>query len=165
MARLSAALRAEGVVAGDRVAGFMPNVPATVVAMLATTSLGAAWTSCSPDFGVDGVIDRLGQVAPKVLFAADGYVYGGKRFDSLERVRGIAQKLPSLQRIVLVPYLTPAPAIADESRAIALPDYVAAHRADPIAFEPVAFDAPPAVALDDVTFDEAPHLEPAEPAS
>ena len=142
VARLSAALRAEGVVAGDRVAGFMPNVPATVVAMLATTSLGAAWTSCSPDFGVDGVIDRLGQVAPKVLFAADGYVYGGKRFDSLERVRGIAQKLPSLQRIVLVPYLTPAPAIAGESRAIALPDYVAAHRADPIAFEPVAFDAP-----------------------
>ena len=94
-----------------------------------------AWTSCSPDFGVDGVIDRLGQVAPKVLFAADGYVYGGKRFDSLERVRGIAQKLPSLQRIVLVPYLTPAPAIAGESRAIALPDYVAAHRADPIAFD------------------------------
>lgn len=142
VARLSAALRAEGVVAGDRVAGFMPNIPATVVAMLATTSLGAAWTSCSPDFGVDGVIDRLGQVAPKVLFAADGYVYGGKRFDSLERVRGIAQKLPSLQRIVLVPYLTPAQAIAGESRAIALPDYVAAHRADPIAFEPVAFDAP-----------------------
>jgi acetoacetyl-CoA synthetase len=142
VARLVVALRAAGVVAGDRVAGFMPNIPATVVAMLATTSLGAIWSSCSPDFGVDGVVDRLGQIAPKVLFAADGYVYGGKRFDSLERVRGIAQKLPSLERVVLVPYLTEAPKIDDEPRAIALPDFVAPHRAEPIAFEPMAFDAP-----------------------
>ncbi|HET7844298.1 MAG TPA: acetoacetate--CoA ligase [Xanthomonadales bacterium] len=142
VARLSAALRAAGVVAGDRVAGFMPNIPATIVAMLATTSLGAIWSSCSPDFGVEGVIDRLGQVAPKVLFAADGYLYGGKRFDSLERIRGIAAKLESVHRIVLVPYLTQAPALANEPRAVALPDFVAKHRADPIAFEPVAFDAP-----------------------
>jgi len=142
VSRLSTALRASGVVAGDRVAGFMPNIPETVVAMLATTSLGAIWSSCSPDFGVDGAVERFGQIAPKVLFAADGYVYGGKRFDSLERVRGIAQKLTSIERIVLVPYLTTAPKLDGEPRAIALPDFVAKHRANPIAFEPVAFDSP-----------------------
>ena len=77
--------------AGDRVAGFLPNVPAAVVAMLATASLGATWSSCSPDFGIRGVLDRFGQIAPKVLFTADGYFYAGKTIDSLERVAGIAR--------------------------------------------------------------------------
>ncbi|HJT98185.1 MAG TPA: acetoacetate--CoA ligase, partial [Rhodanobacteraceae bacterium] len=142
VSRVAQALRAAGIAQGDRVAGYLPNMPEAIVAMLAATSLGAIWSSCSPDFGVEGVLDRLGQVAPKVLFAADGYLYGGKRYDSLERIGGIAAKLPSVERIVLVPYLTEAPKLANDPRAVALPDFVAKHRADPIAFEPVAFDAP-----------------------
>jgi acetoacetyl-CoA synthetase len=92
VSRLAAALRDAGVRAGDRVAGFMPNLPETLVAMLATASIGAVWSSCSPDFGVNGVLDRFGQIAPKVLFAADGYLYNGKRCDSLERLAPSARR-------------------------------------------------------------------------
>ncbi|WP_444907606.1 acetoacetate--CoA ligase [Microbulbifer sp. SSSA008] len=101
--RLSAALVAQGVVEGDRVAGFMPNVIDTVVAMLATTSLGAIWTSCSPDFGINGVFDRFGQVQPKVLFACEGYFYNGKVIDSLPRLREIMQRIESIETLVVVP--------------------------------------------------------------
>ena len=87
--RVASALRAEGIVAGDRVAAFMPNIPETVVAMLATASLGAIWSSCSPDFGVGGVLDRFGQIAPRVLIACDGYRYAGKEIDTLPRVAEI----------------------------------------------------------------------------
>ncbi|MCH7741747.1 MAG: AMP-binding protein, partial [Proteobacteria bacterium] len=89
VARLAIALRREGVVAGDRVAGFMPNIMETVIAMLATTSIGAIWSSCSPDFGIKGVLDRFGQIEPKILFAADGYFYNGKTCDSLQRLTEI----------------------------------------------------------------------------
>ena len=109
VARVAAGLRDLGVKSGDRVAGFMPNLPETVVAMLAATSLGAIWSSCSPDFGVQGVLDRFGQIAPKVLFTADGYSYGGKPFDSLGPVASVLAKLPSVEHVVLVPYLTPDP--------------------------------------------------------
>ncbi|MDA9920288.1 acetoacetate--CoA ligase, partial [bacterium] len=102
VAALSAALKSHGVVAGDRVAGFMPNVTETVVAMLAATSLGAVWTSCSPDFGFKGVMDRFGQVEPKVLFAADGYYYNGKLHDSLAKVRQLAEEIESLEHVVVV---------------------------------------------------------------
>ena len=102
VAALSAALKARGVVAGDRVAGFMPNISETVVAMLATSSLGAVWTSCSPDFGFQGVMDRFGQVSPKILFATDGYYYNGKAHSSLEKVRQIAQEIDSLEQVVVV---------------------------------------------------------------
>ena len=102
VAALSAALKSHGVVAGDRVAGFMPNVTETVVAMLAATSLGAVWTSCSPDFGFQGVMDRFGQVKPKVLFAADGYYYNGKLHDSLAKVRQLAEEIESLEHVVVV---------------------------------------------------------------
>ena len=102
VAALSAALKARGVVAGDRVAGFMPNISETVVAMLATSSLGAIWTSCSPDFGFQGVMDRFGQVRPKILFATDGYYYNGKTHSSLEKVRQIAQEIDSLEQVVVV---------------------------------------------------------------
>ena len=94
VADVAAALRAVGVGVGDRVAGFMPNIPETVIAMLATASLGAVWSSCSPDFGVKGVLDRFGQIEPKVLFCADGYRYAGKEIDSLARVREIASADP-----------------------------------------------------------------------
>ena len=105
VARLAAALTAAGVGPGDRVAGFMPNLPETVIAMLAATSLGAVWSSCSPDFGIRGVLDRFGQIAPKVLFTSDGYRYGGREYDSLERVREIVAALPELETVVVVPYL------------------------------------------------------------
>ena len=104
VASLAAALKEDGVGVGDRVAGFMPNMAETVIAMLAATSLGAIWSSCSPDFGRKGVLDRFGQIEPKVLFAADGYLYKGKGFDTLERVKEIVAELPSLKRVVIVPY-------------------------------------------------------------
>ncbi|HET9012685.1 MAG TPA: AMP-binding protein, partial [Gemmatimonadaceae bacterium] len=110
VADVASALRASGVSVGDRVAGFIPNIPEAVIAMLATASLGAVWSSCSPDFGVQGVLDRFGQIEPKVLFCADGYRYAGKEIDSLDRVREIVRHIPSIQRTVVVPYLHEAPA-------------------------------------------------------
>jgi len=107
-ARLAGALRALGVGCGDRVAGFLPNCPEAVIAMLATASLGATWSSCSPDFGIQGVLDRFGQITPKVLFTADGYRYNGKRIDSLERIRGVLQQLEMLDKVVLMPFLDAA---------------------------------------------------------
>jgi acetoacetyl-CoA synthetase len=105
VARFAAFLRDTGVGAGDRVAGFVPNIPEAVVAMLATTALGAIWSSCSPDFGAAGVLDRFGQIEPKVLVTADGYRYGGSNIDSLARVRDFASRLPSIARIVVVPHV------------------------------------------------------------
>ena len=102
VARFAACLRAEGVGVGDRVAGFVPNVPEAVVAMLATASLGAVWSSCSPDFGPRGVIDRFGQIAPKVLVTADACRYGGSTLDVLARVREFLPSLPSVARVVVI---------------------------------------------------------------
>ncbi len=110
VADVAAALRASGVGVGDRVAGFMPNIPEAVIAMLATASLGAVWSSCSPDFGVKGVLDRFGQIEPKVLFCADGYRYAGKEIDSLSRVREIVRQIGSIRRVVVVPQRGAAPA-------------------------------------------------------
>ena len=108
VARVAAGLRARGVAPGDRVAAFMPNVPETLIAMLATTSIGAVWSSCSPDFGTTGVLDRFGQITPRVLFACDGYHYNGKAIDTLPRVREIAAHLASIDTLVLVPVLDAA---------------------------------------------------------
>ncbi|MBP9130713.1 MAG: acetoacetate--CoA ligase [Steroidobacteraceae bacterium] len=112
VARVADGLRAAGIVAGDRVAGFMPNLPEAIVAMLATTSLGATWSSCSPDFGIRGVLDRFGQIAPRVLFTADGYCYGGKTLDSIERIAGILESLPSVTCVVVVANVSPRPDLA-----------------------------------------------------
>ncbi|HEY7964035.1 MAG TPA: acetoacetate--CoA ligase [Steroidobacteraceae bacterium] len=109
VARVAAGLRAAGVIPGDRVAGYLPNLPEAAVAMLATASLGAIWSSCSPDFGVHGVLDRFGQIAPKVLFTADGYFYAGKDIDSLEPMAAVLAGLSSVERLVVVPYLHPQP--------------------------------------------------------
>ena len=103
--RIATALRDMGVGAGDRVAGFLPNIPETIIAMLATTTLGAVWSSCSPDFGVQGVLDRFGQIEPRVLVCADGYQYAGKRIDCVDRVRDIVGRIPSIEHVLLVPYL------------------------------------------------------------
>ena len=105
VARLARAMRAEGVTAGDRVAAYLPNLPEAIIAMLAAASLGAIFTSASPDFGVQGVIDRFGQVEPVLLFVADGYFYGGKIIDCLEKTAEIAARLPSVRRVIVVPYV------------------------------------------------------------
>jgi acetoacetyl-CoA synthetase len=108
VAGVAAALRDDGVTVGDRVAGFMPNIAETVIAMLATTSIGAIWSSCSPDFGVAGVLDRFGQIRPRVLIVADGYTYNGKEIDCLSRVREVVDLIPDIERVVVIPYLRPA---------------------------------------------------------
>ena len=104
VARIAAGLARDGVGAGDVVAGYLPNLPEAVIAMLAATSLGATWTSCSPDFGVAGVLDRFGQVKPKVVFTADGYVYAGKVVDSIAPVSSVLEQLPDVRRAVVVRY-------------------------------------------------------------
>jgi acetoacetyl-CoA synthetase len=112
VARLAATLRTWGVGSGDRVAGVLPNLPETVIAMLATVSIGAVWSSSSPDFGARGILDRFGQIGPRVLFAADGYWYNGKFFDTLPRLEEIRAQLPSLERVVVVPYTRDDPPLA-----------------------------------------------------
>jgi acetoacetyl-CoA synthetase len=139
VARLAGALAADGVGPGDRVAGFLPNLPEAVIAMLATTSLGAVWSSCSPDFGVQGVLDRFGQIEPKVLFTADGYRYGGKVHDSLATAEKLQAELPSLARMVVVPFLDADPALP--AGMVVWPDYGRAAAGD-LAFHRVAFDHP-----------------------
>jgi acetoacetyl-CoA synthetase len=119
------ALRAHGVSKGDRVAGFLPNLPEAVIAMLATTSLGAIWSSCSPDFGANGVIDRFGQIQPRVLICADGYRYAGKEIDCLARVRDVVQRIPQIELVVIVPYLREQPEVGDIRDAVLWSDWVA----------------------------------------
>ena len=113
VAGLQQSLKAAGVGIGDRVAAFMPNTWQTVVGMLATASLGATWSSCSPDFGTQGVIDRFGQIEPKVLIAAAGYRYAGKNLDLTAKLNEILERLPSLQQLVVVPYSNPAARAGD----------------------------------------------------
>jgi len=105
VARVASGLKELGVVAGDRVVGFVPNVPEATIAMLATASLGAIWSSCSPDFGVSGIVDRFGQITPKVLFTADGYTYAGKVIDCIATVRTVAETITSIAHVVVIPYL------------------------------------------------------------
>jgi acetoacetyl-CoA synthetase len=109
VAAVANGLKEAGVEAGDRVVGFMPNMPQTIIAMLAATSMGAVWSSCSPDFGLKGVLDRFGQIKPKVLFTADGYFFKGRQFDSIERISDIIRELPSVEKVVVVPYTSRKP--------------------------------------------------------
>ena len=142
VSRLAAALKNEGVQPGDRVVGFMPNMPEAAAAMLAATSLGATWSSCSPDFGIKGVLDRFGQIQPKVLFTADGYFFKGKRLDSLERIGQIVRQIPSIRKIVVVPYTQAQPQIDAISRAVAYADFIADYPAGDIEFSQLPFDHP-----------------------
>lgn len=129
VAQCAAALAAQGVGVGDRVAGWMPNLPETVIAMLATASLGAVWSSCSPDFGTKGVLDRFGQITPTVLIAADGYRYAGKRIDCLPRLAEIAAAIPSLRAVWVVPYLETTPDVSGVAGAQTFDQVLAAHAA------------------------------------
>lgn len=142
VARLAEALKESGVRVGDRVAGFMPNMLETVVAMLATTSLGAIWSSCSPDFGVSGILDRFQQIEPKVLFTADAYAYNGKVYDSLERVSSVLDDIPSIEKVVVVPYAEMSPNIGRVPRSILYGDFVSTKAELQIQFEQLPFDHP-----------------------
>jgi len=142
VSRLAQALRAAGIRPGDRVAGYMPNLPGTVIAMLAASSLGAVWSSCSPDFGVQGVVDRFGQITPRILFAADGYFYNGKTIDNLPRLREIMAQLPGVEKLVVVPYTCGNPDIRDLPQAIDVHEFMAPFSAGPIEFERLPFDHP-----------------------
>ena len=141
VAQLAQALKDLGVQPEDRVVGFMPNMPETVIAMLAATSLGAIWSSCSPDFGIKGVLDRFGQIQPKVLVTADGYVFKGKEMDRLERVAGIMHELPSVQKVVVVPFLQDAPDISSIPNSVLYQDFIDPQATD-IQFTQLPFDHP-----------------------
>ncbi|MDX2184258.1 MAG: acetoacetate--CoA ligase [Gemmatimonadaceae bacterium] len=140
VARVADGLRAAGLSAGDRVAGFVPNGPHAVIAMLAAASLGAVWSSCSPDFGTRGVLDRFSQIAPTVLFACDGYRYAGKEIDTRARVAEIVSALPSVQAVVMVPWLQDAPDLSAIPRAV--PWDAFGDAAAPLAFTRLPFDHP-----------------------
>jgi acetoacetyl-CoA synthetase len=143
VAAAAAGLAAFGVGPGDRVAGFLPNLPETVIAMLAAASLGAIWSSCSPDFGVNGVVDRFGQIRPKVLICADGYRYAGKTIDSLARMREVCVRLPGIERVVVVPYLDPWPDLGTLPGAVRWDELVDSHRGpDQPAYARLPFDHP-----------------------
>ncbi len=140
-AALAEALRDDGIRPGDRVAGYLPNVIEAVVAMLAATSIGAVWSSCSPDFGEQGLIDRFGQIEPKILFAADGYYYNGRRHSVLPRIPGILDRLPSVQRTVLV-HVSGNSSYADRLNGVTpIDEYCSGKRAD-LRFERLPFDHP-----------------------
>jgi acetoacetyl-CoA synthetase len=143
VSRLQQALRAEGVGAGDRVAALMPNLPETIAAMLAVASLGAIWSSASPDFGPRGALDRFGQIAPKVFIACDGYYYAGKTIDIGDKLAEIAAGLPTATRVVVVPYIGHAEAVAAAvPRGITLDGFVAAQAAKPVTYERMPFGHP-----------------------
>jgi acetoacetyl-CoA synthetase len=142
VSRMQQALAAAGVKAGDRVAAFMPNMPETVVTMLGAASLGATFTSCSPDFGVQGVVDRFGQVEPKVLVCCDGYLYNGKVNESLPRIAEIMAQLPTVERVVVVPYASEKPDIASVPRAVPLAQFLAPFAPQPLAFARLPFNHP-----------------------
>lgn len=141
VACIAAALRAHGVGQGDRVAGFMPNIPEAVIAMLAAASIGAVWSSCSPDFGVQGVLDRFGQIEPRVLFCADSYVYSGKKLDCIERVAEVVAKIPGIEKVVVVAYGDRQPDISAVPTAIMWSDFASTDPGE-IRFERLPFDHP-----------------------
>ena len=142
VARLARALRDAGVETGDRVVGFMPNMPAAMIAMLAATSIGATWSSCSPDFGIKGVLDRFGQIKPKVLFTADGYWFKGKKLDSLERIGNIIKELPSIAKVVVVPYTEKDPDISAVPNAVHYEAFKSPQSNLEIEFEQLPFEHP-----------------------
>ncbi len=142
VARAAAGLRELGIGRGDRVVAYMPNIPETLVAFLATASLGAIWSSCSPDFGASSVVDRFAQIEPKVLFCVDGYRYGGRDFDRTEVVAGLQSAMPTLERTVVLPYLAPEPDLSKLDRAITWHDLLASGEGATLEFEQVPFDHP-----------------------
>jgi acetoacetyl-CoA synthetase len=142
VARTAAGLRSLGVERGDRVVAYMPNIPETLIAFLATASIGAVWSSCSPDFGAASVVDRFAQIEPKVLFCVDGYRYNGRDFDRIDTVAGLQREMPTLEHTVVVPYLSPAPDHSALASPIPWDELLAAESAPELAFEHVPADHP-----------------------
>ncbi|WP_157018552.1 acetoacetate--CoA ligase [Mesorhizobium xinjiangense] len=143
VSRMQQLLLEQGVKAGDRVAAMMPNMPETVAAMLAATSIGAIWSSCSPDFGEQGVLDRFGQIEPVIFIAADGYWYAGKRIEVGEKVARVVEKLPSVRKALIVDLLGAAKEVAaNVSRAEALEEAIAPYEATELSFERLPFSHP-----------------------
>ena len=140
VAKTAQAMKDAGVISGDRVAGFIPNLPEAVIAMLAASSLGAIWSSSSPDFGIKGVLDRFSQIEPKIVFAADGYFYAGKRFDSLEKLKNILHELPSVEKVVVISY-TQTPGLSDVPNSMHWKDFIDNHATE-VSFTPLPFDHP-----------------------
>jgi acetoacetyl-CoA synthetase len=143
VSRLQQALKAAGVGKGDRVAAMLPNLPETIALMLAVTSIGAVWSSCSPDFGERGVLDRFGQIEPRLFLAVDGYWYNGKRVAVADKLVPIAEQLRSAAKVVIVPYLGEAEAVAKAvPRAVTLEAFLAGFTPQPLAFERLPFHHP-----------------------
>ena len=140
--KVAYALRNMGIVKGDRVAGFIPNMPEAVIAMLASASIGAIWSSSSPDFGIKGVLDRFAQIEPKVLFAADGYFYNGKRFNSLDKLEGVLKALPSIENVVIVPYTRHQADISSIQNGVHYKDFLPVGKVPEIIFEQLPFNHP-----------------------
>jgi acetoacetyl-CoA synthetase len=142
VARLAKSLQSVGVQPGDRVVGFVPNMPQSIIAMLAAVSMGATWSSCSPDFGIKGVLDRFGQIRPKVLFTANGYSFKGKPIDSLGRISDILKQLPSIEKVVVVPYTEQQADIRAVPNAVHYRDFLSSDAERKIEFEQLPFEHP-----------------------
>jgi acetoacetyl-CoA synthetase len=142
VARVAAGLRGLGVERGDRVVAYLPNIPEALIGFLAAASLGAVWSSCSPDFGPGSVIDRFAQIEPKVLLAVDGYRYGGKDFDRRDVVADLRAQMPSLERVVVLPYLDPSPDLSGIEDAMRWDELTADGDGAELSFEPVPFGHP-----------------------
>jgi len=140
VAALSGALREMGLKQGDRVGGFIPNMIEAIIAMLATTSIGAIWSSTSPDFGIKGVYDRFGQIEPRVLFCANGYSYNGRNFDSLDKVKGIVEDIKSIEKVIVIPYTEENPDISSVPNAVMFDDFLSEDTE--VTFEQLPFDHP-----------------------
>ena len=142
VAQLAKSLKDMGVQVGDRVVGFVPNMPEAIFSMLAATSLGATWSSCSPDFGIKGVLDRFGQIKPKVLFTANGYWFKGKNLDSLARISDILKELPTIEKVVVVPYTEQEPDISGVPNAVHYREFKASEQNLDMEFVQVPFMHP-----------------------
>ena len=143
VSKLQQAFKQSGVSVGDRICAMMPNMPETVISMLATTSIGATWSSCSPDFGVKGVFDRFGQVEPKVFIACDGYYYNGKTFSVKDKIKEVVAQMPSVETVIIVPYLGEAAEVAAEiDKAVDLESYISSYTAQDIEYEQLPFNHP-----------------------
>jgi acetoacetyl-CoA synthetase len=142
VAAVAVGLRGLGVEPGDRVVAYLPNIPEALIAFLATASIGAVWSSCSPDFGAGSVIDRFAQIEPKVLFAVDGYRYNGRDFDRLDVVAGLEAEMPTLERTVVLPYLDQSPDLGRLDKGMAWDELLAAGEGAELEFERVRFDHP-----------------------
>lgn len=140
VASFAGGLRKFGIKKGDRVAGYLPNCPEAIIAMLGTASVGAIWSSCSPDFGINGVVDRFGQIEPRVLVCADGYFYNGKRFESLTAVSGVLSRVSSVERTVVVPFTSNTVHLGNLQNAVSWLDFLVADAA--LSFVSVPFDHP-----------------------